>query len=213
MPSGQVTPILGQTLDTSEKGFFTAVLKTLGAPASALNLTELAGWSEQEIPQANWNEYWNPLNTKLQASSYNKEPGTDVPAYPGAAVGVQDTAATLAQSNFANIAAAFRKNTPINTYPGTGPELSQWSGGGYSTVTPRAVSTVQVPQIAKSTGFQTSGVPNIDLNPLDWLYNVGLRFMFAFLAIILFVGVILAMRAKSAMPSMTSAAQGARMAA
>ena len=106
--------------------FAQQLLAELGAPATDLNLRFLLGWMAREGTTA----AYNPLATTLAMPGATQFNSVGVRNYPTLQVGVDATARTLRQNNFAAIRA--------DLLDGAGDqaaiehaELLSWSGGGY----------------------------------------------------------------------------------
>jgi hypothetical protein len=127
----------------------------LGAPQTASNYAFLNGWFDQEHPSSQLSSPSiydnNPFFSSLGAggSGGGVKAGTfpgdkqypSLADYPDTGTGVLATGITLEQ--YPTIVAALRSGDP-ESYAGSSNlqhELSTWSGGGYSTVTPSKVDT------------------------------------------------------------------------
>lgn len=107
-----------------ETAFITALLHTLGAPASQQNISSLAAWFKHEepgwpVPYAN-----NPLNVK----GSNPAPYS----YSSVTAGVAATAKTI--EGYPAILAALKSGQGLCGNSSISSELLTWSGGGYSSV-------------------------------------------------------------------------------
>lgn len=121
------------TAGKSEKAFFTAVLKDLGAPATAANLSSMYDWARHEEPTFPPPFKWNPLNTteSMPGATYGGAEG-HIGNYTSPTQGAEATAKTLQNGLYTAIVARLKSGKGLS---GTGPwnaELSKWSGGGYS---------------------------------------------------------------------------------
>jgi hypothetical protein len=116
----------------SEKSFFSAMLKNLGAPATSANLNSMYAWAKQEepgFPPQNVGGYaWNPLNIKGGDGAFEQ--------WTSPTAGASGTAAFMLENNYSAIVSALRSGQGLigNTNPQVAAELSAWSGGGYSSV-------------------------------------------------------------------------------
>jgi hypothetical protein len=163
--------------------FATALLASLGAPASPANLQAVTSWEAAE--GGNWHNTarFNPLNTSLQLpGSVNYQtgkPGPGVQAYTSWAQGVQATDQTLTGSNpaygYAPIVADLRNSAGTQALSSS-VSASKWGtpafapGGGSTPATDLSTS------LGGSTilGIPTTP-PSAPSNPLD----VGGDFKFA----------------------------------
>lgn len=130
--SGGVTPS-----NATEKAFWTAVLKSLGAPANDANIKSLTAWRQKESP---WNaqgpdgaQYTNnPLNTTLSTSNVvGSVNSVGVKRYNTTTAGVAATVQTLL-GGYPQIVARLKSGQGLCGW--SSGEFSTWSGGGYSSV-------------------------------------------------------------------------------
>ena len=114
-------------LSATAQDFWSQVLQTLGAPATPLNVGELASWSSKEGTSA----AWNPLATEKGEPGSWQFNSAGVQNYPTEAAGVAATAATLEGGYYSPIVADLRASVPF------GPETQQafydWSRGPNAT--------------------------------------------------------------------------------
>jgi hypothetical protein len=113
--------------NASEKSYFSAMLKDLGAPATTANLQTMYTWANQEEPNFPPPNAWNPLNIKGPAGFQQ---------WSSPAAGASGTAAFMLENNYSAIVSALRSGQGLigNTNPAVSQELSSWSGGGYSSI-------------------------------------------------------------------------------
>lgn len=122
--------IFASSAGASEKSYFSAMLKSIGAPATKANLETMYTWAKQEEPnfppQAVGGYAWNPLNIKNVVTG-----GFQSWATPTA--GAQGTASFLLTNNYSAIVSALRSGNGLigNSDPNVAAELSAWSDGGY----------------------------------------------------------------------------------
>lgn len=134
------TPLTG----TGATLWAVAILDALGAPATGANVASLRGWFLREGGGgAN-----NPMNTTLAnvpgaAGSINS---VGVQNYSTPADGVNATAVTLNGGYPAIVADLKAGNGLANPSPEAQAELSKWSGGGYTSITP-STPTGTIPQV------------------------------------------------------------------
>jgi len=130
--------------------FATQVLAELGAPATAQNIDSIADWAAQEGGGgAN-----NPLNTTLVTSgSTGAVNSAGVQNYASVTDGVQATAQTL-QEGYPAIVAALQSGNGIvrTTSSAIESELSEWSGGGYTSISATGSTSAAVASTASSSG-------------------------------------------------------------
>lgn len=109
-----------------------AILQGIGAPTNQANISSMLGWFANE---GGGGEN-NPLNTTLKTgASTGAINSAGVQGYNSPKAGVSATVATL--RNYPAIVAALRSGQGLaNTSGKTASELSTWSGGGYSSITP-----------------------------------------------------------------------------
>ena len=116
---------------TTISTFATDLLKAIGAPATSANIQSIEDWAAREGGGgAN-----NPLNTTLvTAGSTGAINNAGVQNYANAGDGVTATAQTL--GGYPAIVAALRSGGGIagSTSSAVASELSEWSGGGYTSV-------------------------------------------------------------------------------
>jgi hypothetical protein len=113
----------------SERSYFAAVLRDLGAPVTAANLTTMYTWAKHEEPSFPPPNAWNPLNIKNPSSGQFWQWGSP-------SQGAQGTANFMLQNNYSGIVRALRSGRGLigNRDPVVASELSAWSGGGYSSL-------------------------------------------------------------------------------
>lgn len=109
-----------------------AILKTLSAPLTKANIQSVVNWQQREGA----NSYNNPLNTTLRTpGSVGTFNSAGVQEYGNITEGISATVQTLLGGGYSAIVAALRSGQGLASgYPGVGPELSLWSGGGYTSV-------------------------------------------------------------------------------
>lgn len=125
----------GTPLEGSEAGVWAcAILQGLGAPITAANVYSFAGWFRREGGGGSN----NPLNTTL-GSQYPAINSDGVRNFPTPQIGVEETVATL-NYGYNAIVASFKAGVGLE-HPDstTAAELSKWSGGGYSYISPVVV--------------------------------------------------------------------------
>ena len=122
----------GAGSSTAANMWAAAILTALRAPVNKNNLSALLGWFTRE----GGGGQNNPLNTKLKTPGERSTvPGTQgVANYDSPATGVRATAQTLLA--YPAIVSALRSGQGIPNTPKVAGELSTWSGGGYSSITP-----------------------------------------------------------------------------
>jgi hypothetical protein len=103
----------------------TAVLKGIGAPVTANNITNMERWMASEEPASSWLTNNDPLNTTKSGTG---KIGTM--KYATVGDGINATVATLNQSNFAAIKHALRTNAPFPVFQGA-VVASPWAAGHY----------------------------------------------------------------------------------
>jgi hypothetical protein len=133
--AGGAVPVNG-----SEKAFWTAVLRDIGAPASSSDLRALDLWLHREY-SGGWAQNtsggarYNPLDsTEYEPGStpFNTlSGGGHVWNYPDASEGAQATAVTLVNGHYALIVADLRDGTGLCDSR-LAAEFATWSGSGYS---------------------------------------------------------------------------------
>lgn len=112
-----------------------AILKSINAPTNTANVSSMIGWFHNEGGGgAN-----NPMNTTLSTSGATGSINSvGVKDYGTPSEGVSATAQTL-QSGYPAIVAALKSGKGLaNTSGDVASELSTWSGGGYTSITPVA---------------------------------------------------------------------------
>lgn len=131
-PSG--TGTAAAPTDASETAFWTAVLKTLGAPANPANINSLHAWFHKEEPGWPPPMSNNPLNSTLpMGGSHGGGSQGNIQNYPTAQIGVQATANTLSNGLYPGILKALMAGTGL-CGGSLSSEFSKWSGNGYSSV-------------------------------------------------------------------------------
>lgn len=116
-----------------------AILEELGCPRSKVNCYAIAGWIYRE---GGGGEN-NPMNTTLAGvGTVGEVNSVGVKDYATPADGVIDTAQTL--HGYPSIVLSLRDDRGL-TGPGVSAELHEWSGGGYSQITPVAVPLPPAP--------------------------------------------------------------------
>jgi len=119
----------------SEKAYFSAMLKDIGAPATKANLETMYEWAKAEEPgfppQTVGGYAWNPLNIKNFVTG-------GFESYPSSSDGAHGTAAFMLMNNYGAIVDALRSGKGLigNSDPNVASELSAWSGGGYHSIPP-----------------------------------------------------------------------------
>lgn len=127
------TGIFASSAGASEKSYFSAMLRSIGAPPTKANLETMYTWAKQEEPgfppQAVGGYAWNPLNIKNPVTGGFQSWATPT-------VGAQGTASFLLMNNYGAIVRALRSGNGLigNPDPNVAAELSAWSGGGYSRI-------------------------------------------------------------------------------
>jgi hypothetical protein len=113
----------------SERSYFAAFLRDLGAPVNSANLSTMYTWAKHEEPSFPPPNAWNPLNIKNPASGQFWQWGSPTQ-------GAQGTANFMLQNNYSAIVRALRSGRGLigNGDPQVASELSAWSGGGYSSL-------------------------------------------------------------------------------
>lgn len=125
------TPLVGPAATL----WATAILEALKAPANNANVNSLIGWFHNE---GGGGEN-NPMNTTL-GSNYPSINSVGVRSYPDPNVGVSYTAQTLLGGYPAIVQQLQAGQGLGDTSGGVASELSKWSGGGYSSITPISAS-------------------------------------------------------------------------
>lgn len=125
--------IFASASGASEKQYFSAMLRDLGAPPTKANLETMYTWARQEEPnfppQTVGGYAWNPLNIKNPVTG-----GFQSWATPTAGAG--GTASFMLMNNYGAIVQALRGGNGLigSQDPNVAAELSAWSGGGYSAI-------------------------------------------------------------------------------
>lgn len=123
------------------------LFKKLGVAPTPTNVQAFELWSKSEVPNAL--EYNNPLNTSLDASHYQLQPGTQIPIYPSEQIGVAETAKTLQESGYSNVVAVLKQGGDL-THIYEAINSSKWDAGGQGGFYP----------IALAEGAGIAGNPN-----------------------------------------------------
>jgi hypothetical protein len=120
------TPLKG----TAAQEWASAILKAVGAPATQANLSSMQAWFQHE----GGGGQNNPLNTTLSAAGATGSINSaGVKNYSSPAAGVQATVQTL--RGYPAIVTALQSGQGLSSSsPGVAGELSEWSGGGYSSL-------------------------------------------------------------------------------
>lgn len=132
-PPGGATGIFASSAGASEKSYFSAFLKSIGAPATRANLESMYTWAKQEEPgfppQSVGGYAWNPLNIMNAVTG-------GFQSYATPTAGAQGTASFMLMNNYSAIVRALRSGNGLigNQDPEVAAELSAWSGGGYSQI-------------------------------------------------------------------------------
>lgn len=120
----------------SESAWITALLTSIGAPATQANINSMASWISHESVYPgngqNTGGLYNPLNTTLNESGASDYNSVGVKNYVSEAQGIEATAATLLNGDYNDVVAALRSGNGLCGQSFAG--LSEWSGGGYSQV-------------------------------------------------------------------------------
>jgi len=114
-----------------ETAFFTALLKSLGAPVTKANLDSLASWKQHESSGWPPPNAFNPLNTKQAEPGSHPNPANGVSIFPDAATGIAALVHNL--PNYPCIIAHLRSGQGCCRAP-CGADFLKFSGGGYSGV-------------------------------------------------------------------------------
>lgn len=162
-----------------------AILSDLGAPDSAADIETLEDWFARE---GGGGEN-NPLNTTLVTSgSIGSINSAGVQSYSTPAAGASADAQTI-ESGYPAILSALQSGSGFvgSTNSSISSELSEWSGGGYSSV--NGTSTVSAPVTTDSSlnpfsVFQSLGDFFTDLTSAD-LWERGGLVMFGVMLIII----------------------------
>lgn len=125
----------GTPLDGASAGLWAAAIcEQLKAPTTEANVYSFAGWFLRE----GGGGQNNPMNTTL-GSQYPAINSDGVRDFPTPEIGVQYTVATL-EDGYPNVVASFRAGVGLeHPNTATAAELSKWSGGGYTFITPVVV--------------------------------------------------------------------------
>lgn len=152
-----------------------SLLRALGAPASSSNIAAVSGWENQE----GGGGAYNPLNT-----TYDLPPDSDfntigVKNYNSWGQGIRATVDTL-KGGYPGIVGSLRSGQGLSG-PGVSGDLSTWSGGGYSSVSPASAqmeNTVRGPNgpgvsahVSGSAGGSSNasgGCPSFLSDPWGW---------------------------------------------
>lgn len=126
----------------------TAILQAIKAPTTNANVNTLIGWFHNE----GGGGQNNPMNTTLDTSGATGSINSDgVKDYATPADGVSATAQTLL-GGYPAIVSQLRGGSGLsNTSGAVASELSTWSGGGYSSITPITASG-SIPKTAIGPG-------------------------------------------------------------
>ena len=124
----------GAGSSTAANMWAAAILTALRAPVNKNNLYSLIGWFQLE----GGGGQNNPLNTTQPSPGETSTvPGTPgVGNYGSPAAGVRATAQTL--QGYPAIVRSLRSGQGIPATPQISGELSRWSGGGYSSISPQS---------------------------------------------------------------------------
>lgn len=117
--------------NASETAYFTALLKSIGAPVTKANLDSLDDWYTHENSSWPPAAAYNPLNTTQPmpgATIFNSD---GVRIYANATQGVSATATTLL-NGYPGIVAALKAGNGLCGDTGLASEFLTWSGNGYS---------------------------------------------------------------------------------
>lgn len=141
-PSG-ATPVPTAPGGPGLAGYMSAVLKGIGAPATAANMSTMNIWSTRDEGfrwpgGPNAGGHFNPLNSTQPAANTTNYNSDGVKNYPTEAEGIGATIATLKNGFYPGIISGLKAGKGLS---GTGPwnsELLKWSGNGYSTIPAKA---------------------------------------------------------------------------
>jgi hypothetical protein len=134
----EMQPVPAQSISSSEAAWIGSFLWWIKAPDNANTVETMASWINHESP---WNSSppdgamftWNPINTTLPGfGSTSVVNSVNVRIYPTENQGVQATAATLEEPQYATILQNLRWS--IGLCNASYSELSLWSGNGYNQV-------------------------------------------------------------------------------
>jgi hypothetical protein len=147
-------PTLGAVgkVSGNETSVISAMLRAMGAPATAPNVSSMAGWIQKETPWPPVAKF-NPMNTTLNepgASVYNS---AGVKNYTSWQEGIAANAQTIVGSGYSTILGDLRAGKGIG--PNAASDLLKWSGGGYSSVAkggkiPGMASGGKIPSTSKA---------------------------------------------------------------
>jgi len=133
--TGNSAPVVAP-VNASETAWIVALLASIGAPPTKVNINSIAGWIQHE---SSWNasppdgaQYTNnPLNTTEPGFGGTSINSVGVKRYPTVAQGIGATVAAMENGDYSDILAALRSGKGLTgSYAG----LSTWSGGGYSSI-------------------------------------------------------------------------------
>lgn len=160
----------------AEVSWAEAVLSAINAPATQTNIDTLLGWIDQEGDfGVGPGQHNNPLNTTLTEPGSTDFAGLPVQSYPTEQEGIQATAATL--QGYPDIIADLQSGNGIGSNASA--ELAEWSGGGYSSITPTSNDTGGVMEGASSTGsgnISTTAATGNTVDPTTALNEMGTLF-------------------------------------
>jgi hypothetical protein len=117
--------------NASQTAWFTALLKSIGAPSTSANIQSLSDWYSHE------NSSWppaasnNPFNSTLSAPGATTFNSVGVRNYATPTQGISATASTL--NGYPGVIAALKSGSGL-CGQGLASEFLKWSGGGYSSV-------------------------------------------------------------------------------
>ena len=115
-----------------------AQLQYMQFPVTQSNVDFLVGWYGHE--GGNWTnpDKYNPLNTKQPMPGSYSPGGTGIQAYTSWAQGIQATSIAMNNGFYPNILAALAAGnaSQVDQSGGLASDLSTWSGGGYTQITP-----------------------------------------------------------------------------
>jgi hypothetical protein len=149
MPVEPGAPVSDPTPNAPSRGtdpqtqFAAAVLRAIGAPASAQNISFMLTWFKRENTRA----AFNPMATSLKTGSwtpFNYKDGKPlVVNYADFDTGVRATASTLlAGGRYTGIVSDLRQDNPQGAAHNHPDEWRTWSGGGYSSLSLGTVGEV-----------------------------------------------------------------------
>jgi hypothetical protein len=152
---------------STTRGFFTAVLETLGLPTTGPNLDWLVGWANKENTKARY----NPLATTLKTTGSSGLAGNPdgVQEYTSGAMGVAATAQTL--KAYPAIIAQFASGNALSTSYSNPAELIHayglWSGNAGDPAA--AKSYFQAVKVAAQGGNVSGKLPSLSAaGPESW---------------------------------------------